>query len=167
VWHLAVYMVLCDTLLYWIHRTFHHPLLYARIHKQHHEFKQNLAISSEYFHPLEDFGTGVIPTVTGPLLLARHGCHPVLLAFWIFLRVAESSDAHCGFDWPYSPFRLGRPGDRHDFHHSHNIGNFGAFFTFWDRVCGTDQAYLAHKQKERQRVNRLAGPATTPPLRSS
>jgi 4-alpha-methyl-delta7-sterol-4alpha-methyl oxidase len=112
-WHLTVYLLLCDTLLYWIHRMFHHPLLYARIHKQHHEFKQNVGISSEYFHPLEDFGTGVIPTVTGPLLLARHGGHPLLLAFWIFLRVCESCDAHCGFDFPYSPFRLGRPGDRY------------------------------------------------------
>ena len=55
---------------------------------------------------------------------------------------------------PLSPWNL-LPGmdcaAAHDFHHSHNVGNFGGFFTFWDRVCGTDAAYRRFLEKKKQR----------------
>jgi methylsterol monooxygenase len=57
------FMVLCDTLLYWSHRTLHHPLLYTRFHKQHHEFKSNVPFASEYFTLTEEIFTGFIPTL--------------------------------------------------------------------------------------------------------
>ena len=36
------FMVVCDTCLYWAHRSLHHRLLYTMFHKQHHSFKENL-----------------------------------------------------------------------------------------------------------------------------
>lgn len=50
---MAFFMVVCDTLLYWSHRTLHHPALYSRFHKQHHEFKAPIPVSSEYFSFVE------------------------------------------------------------------------------------------------------------------
>lgn len=50
----GVFMVACDTLLYWAHRTLHHRLFYATFHKQHHTFKSNDALASEYFSPVEE-----------------------------------------------------------------------------------------------------------------
>jgi sterol desaturase/sphingolipid hydroxylase (fatty acid hydroxylase superfamily) len=35
---LVIAAVLCDTANYWSHRTLHHPRLYTRFHKQHHQF---------------------------------------------------------------------------------------------------------------------------------
>ena len=113
----------------------------------HFTFFCNNTRASEYFTTLEEFSTGVIPTFSGPLLL---GLHPILIGLFVMLRVSESADAHCGYDFPWSIWRLGRPGDRHDFHHSHNLGNYGAWFSFWDWICGTDaayQQYLMRKQK--------------------
>ena len=134
-------MVMTDTLLYWIHRSFHHPSLY-RFHKQHHEYKSPIPISSEYYSIAEEVGTGFIPTLSGPLLLGR-SMHMGVLLLWVAFRVCESADAHSGYDLPFplSVFSLpyiGRPADRHYFHHSVNVGNFGAFFCFWDWLCGTD-----------------------------
>jgi sterol desaturase/sphingolipid hydroxylase (fatty acid hydroxylase superfamily) len=33
---------------YWAHRFLHHPLLYARLHKQHHEYKGPIGFAAEY-----------------------------------------------------------------------------------------------------------------------
>lgn len=95
---------------------------------------------------MEEICTGIVPTFTGPFLM---GMHPILVFIFVALRVSESADAHCGYAFPWSIWRLGRPGDRHDFHHSHNIGNYGAWFTFWDRVCGTDKAYREYIAKKK------------------
>jgi sterol desaturase/sphingolipid hydroxylase (fatty acid hydroxylase superfamily) len=117
----------------------HHRSLYARFHKQHHEWKQTRPVSSEYFSVVEEILTGVIPTMAGPLLLGSRLKFVTLVA-WIAFRVCESSDAHMGYDLPLilSPFKLGRPSNRHFLHHSVNTGNYGAFFTVWDRLCGTE-----------------------------
>jgi len=139
------FMVICDTTLYWVHRTLHHPLLYVTFHKQHHEFHSNEPISSEYFSVTEEAVTGLLPTLLGPMLFRPH---TLIIMLWISFRICESADAHCGYDFPFSIFRLGRPGDRHDFHHSNNKGSFAAFFTFWDRICGTDEPYLTFKKKQ-------------------
>lgn len=141
----VVFLIACDTFLYWGHRTLHHKLFYTRFHKQHHEFKANIPVSSEYFTMVEEVVTGLIPTLLGPVLMRSH---LMVIIFWLFVRVCESTDAHCGYDFPFSPFALGRPGDRHDFHHSHNIGNYSAFFCFWDQICGTDAAYKDYKKKQ-------------------
>lgn len=37
----------------------------------------------------------------------------------------------------------------HDFHHTHNTGNFGGWFIFWDWLCGTDQRYSLHLEKNK------------------
>ena len=33
---------------YWSHRLLHHPALYARLHKQHHEYKGPIGFAAEY-----------------------------------------------------------------------------------------------------------------------
>lgn len=143
--HFAIFIVLCDTLTYWAHRALHHPALYARFHKQHHEFIVSHTVTSSYFSPLDDFLTGVIPTLCGPLLLRSH---VGIVFLWIALRICETSESHSGYALPFSIFYLGRPADWHDYHHSHNIGNFAPFFTFWDVVCGTDVSYRNYKRKK-------------------
>jgi sterol desaturase/sphingolipid hydroxylase (fatty acid hydroxylase superfamily) len=44
-----IFFVLCeDCLFYWLHRASHHPIVYAFVHKQHHEFKINHPLCYEY-----------------------------------------------------------------------------------------------------------------------
>ncbi|GAB5354828.1 hypothetical protein AAMO2058_000152800 [Amorphochlora amoebiformis] len=66
-----VIMILgCDTLFYWIHRGFHHPLLY-RFHKKHHEYKATNVWASEYFDPL-DLVANILPGVLPGVLIQTH-----------------------------------------------------------------------------------------------
>lgn len=91
-----------DFLFYWIHRTLHHRLVYKYIHKQHHEFKANVGIAAEYFHPVEDL-FNIVPMVTGPLLLKMHFC---TFMIWVVIRISEIVDAHSGYALPFSIWEI-------------------------------------------------------------
>lgn len=136
---LFVCMLCDDCLFYWIHRLLHHPSVYAKVHKKHHEFKANRAPSAEYFHPVEDV-LNVIPVLAGPLL---QGMHHSTFLLWVCVVVNEIVDAHSGYGVWWSPWSWTRPSERHEYHHSHNIGCYGSYFPVWDYVMGTD----AHFQK--------------------
>jgi len=150
VFQILFFIVVNDTTFYWSHRLLHHRAIYKHIHKKHHQFKSTIGIASEYAHPVEDILSNALPSLLGPLLV---GPHIVVFWVWIVLRVIETVDAHSGYNFPFSPFRIfpyiQGGADRHDFHHSHNVGNYGSFFTFWDKICGTDKDYNLWKSKLR------------------
>jgi sterol desaturase/sphingolipid hydroxylase (fatty acid hydroxylase superfamily) len=136
-----------DTLFYWAHRMLHHKSIYKYIHKQHHMFKVNVGFSAEYANPIEDVFANIIPTMIAVLLL---GSHAVVVCAWLVIRVSETLDAHSNFDFPFSPFSYFSwqgGARRHEFHHSHNVGCFGSFTTFWDKIMGSDQAFLKHNEE--------------------
>ena len=47
-----------ETLVYWVHRSLHHPLLYRALHRYHHEFREPTPWVSMAFHPLDSFAQG-------------------------------------------------------------------------------------------------------------
>jgi len=145
-WQIPFFMMMEDSLFYWLHRLLHHRSIYKYIHKQHHEFKVTIGISAEYANPVESILSNFVPFVSGPFLLHTHY---VFFLAWLAFRLSESIDAHSGYRFPWSPFQLldrmqGGP-ERHDFHHSNNQGSYGSFFTFWDWVMGTDAPYRAYQ----------------------
>lgn len=142
-----VFIAVNDTMFYWAHRMLHHASIYKYIHKQHHEFKTPIGISSKYAHPIEDIIANTLPTILGPIFM---GTHAYVFWLWLFIRLLETIDAHSGYSFPLSPFHalpFQGGAERHDFHHSHNVGCFGSFTIFWDWICGTDQAFLEWKAK--------------------
>ena len=138
-----------DTWHYWLHRLLHHPRLYGRIHKVHHQFSSPFALTSEYAHPIETAVLGVgffIPTV----LLTTH---LAVAWFWLLVRMSETIDVHSGYDcwWVnalnplhYLPFYGGAK--MHDEHHAKFDINYASTFTFWDQVCGTNQLKTMKKK---------------------
>jgi methylsterol monooxygenase len=74
------------------------------------------------------------------------GSHMYTMWAWTVFRIAETVDAHCGYDFPIS-FHTSR---RHDFHHSKNIGCYGSFTPWWDQLCGTDKKFLEHEAKRKK-----------------
>ena len=74
---------------------------------------------------------------------------------WYIVRIAESMDGHCGYAFPWSPFKLlPLQGDEgyHAYHHSTNSGNYSSFFTLWDTVFGSNTDYHEDKRARLTRV---------------
>ena len=138
-----------DFAFYWAHRALHHPLLYARIHKQHHQFVASIGFAAEYATPLEGLLANTIPTLLGCFIF---GSHFFTILVYFILRIWETVESHSGYDFPWSVWSLfdwQGGAAAHDFHHSHNIGNFGGVcFSFWDSLMGTNVAYLKHLQSQ-------------------
>lgn len=145
-------MIVDDFFFYWGHRLLHHPKLYPHIHKIHHQWNHTVIISNEYSHPLE-YTIANLPAAIGPKILGKR-MHLITLWMWIIMRVGESLDSHCGYEFSWSPYRLlplSGSTSFHDYHHSTNVGNYGSYFTFWDTIFKTNKSYfswLAKREKE-------------------
>ena len=155
--HLAVTITFCmlceDFTFYWSHRLLHHPRLYPHIHKLHHSYTQTVSIAAEYCHPVEFILGNLLPTSVGPALLGPQ-MHIVSVFAWYAVRVGETLDGHCGYDFSFSPYRLipfSGSAEYHDFHHSQNVGNYASFFSVWDSVFGTNQVFNKMKEEKERR----------------
>lgn len=145
---IVVGVIVNDTLFYWGHRFLHHKSVYKYVHKQHHTFKVNTGISSEYAHPIEHIFSNIVP-VAGNFLM---GSHIIVFWVWLVIRVGEIVDTHSGYDFKWSPYGLfdfQGGADRHEFHHSHeHLGCFGSFTMFWDWYCNTDDNYNKYRARK-------------------
>lgn len=141
-----IFLIICeDFSFYWSHRILHHKKLYAVIHKIHHRYRLVVSIASEYAHPLEYLVANVLASNVGSLILGKR-LHIFTSFVWIFFRVAETTDGHSGYEFPWSPFRLiifGAGQEYHNYHHLNFDGNYGSFTTIWDRLFQTsNNAFL-------------------------
>ena len=74
---------------------------------------------------------------------------------WLLVRLGESVDAHSGYEFPWSPFRLipfSASAGYHDYHHLTSMGNFSTFFTWWDTLFGTNKPYYELLEEERAKL---------------
>lgn len=90
-------------------------------------------------------------------MVLKSKIHFITLNAWILMRVIETKDAHCGFEFPFSmfkaiPFTTGAA--FHNFHHLKNVGNYATFTRIWDGLFGTDKEYrkmvLEHQTRDSQ-----------------
>eukprot|EP00350_Pseudokeronopsis_sp_OXSARD2_P001614 CAMPEP_0170541912 /NCGR_PEP_ID=MMETSP0211-20121228/1514_1 /TAXON_ID=311385 /ORGANISM="Pseudokeronopsis sp., Strain OXSARD2" /LENGTH=244 /DNA_ID=CAMNT_0010844819 /DNA_START=213 /DNA_END=947 /DNA_ORIENTATION=+ len=136
-------MLLEDTYYYFGHRLLHTKYLYPWAHKMHHQYVQNVGIAAEYIHPLDFVFLSLASISLGPVLLGQR-MHFVTFLLYATIRTCEGFDAHCGYEFPWSPVRLlplTNPSTFHDFHHSGNIGNYAAWFCHWDYIFGTSDYF--------------------------
>lgn len=146
-WQVAVAYIGYDLMFYWSHRLMHHPRLYKHCHKIHHQFHTPIGPCASHAHPLEDLVqlfNWYLPIGFAGWLNRNHGgLHSSTLFYYNCFRWIETVDAHCGYEFPFSPFHAlpfcgGARG--HDYHHRAFDGNYGAT-KFWDWLCGTDSGF--------------------------
>ena len=136
-------MVCEDFCFFNMHRAFHWPPLYKRIHKIHHQHKHPISIVAQYAHPVETIGN-LLCMFIGPAFL-QHRIHHYTMILWYCYRGAESVEGHCGYEFSWSMFRAlpwSAGASYHNFHHLENVGNYSSFFTFWDTMFDTNKVWF-------------------------
>jgi lathosterol oxidase len=145
-----------ETLVYWIHRWLHHPVLYKALHKYHHEFREPTPWASMAFHPLDSFAQA-LPYHLFAFLFPIHvavyvGC-VVVVSLWTFL----IHDQLTLFPWAFVNYSA-----HHTLHHTANKYNYGQFFTFWDRLAGTYRSPLTMAKRSSPRESKAVVAAKPP-----
>jgi sterol desaturase/sphingolipid hydroxylase (fatty acid hydroxylase superfamily) len=145
-WYLGLSFVavllLQDTYFYFIHRLFHHPLLFKWLHLGHHLSKQPTPWTSFAFDPAEAVFQAlflVVIVFTIPLHFLTAIAIIMTMTVWSVLN-------HLGFSlFPTSGylswmgwFAIGPA--HHLVHHHKFTKHYGLYFTFWDRLLGTQDA---------------------------
>jgi sterol desaturase/sphingolipid hydroxylase (fatty acid hydroxylase superfamily) len=129
-----------DAWFYWMHRLMHRVRTLRKFHMLHHRsfnpspwaaysFDSADALANAVFFPLALF---ILPTSA--------------LAAFVFTAhmIIRNAIGHCGYEI-FPARRDGRPlfcfltsVTHHDLHHEQAGWNFGLYFTFWDRLMGTE-----------------------------
>jgi sterol desaturase/sphingolipid hydroxylase (fatty acid hydroxylase superfamily) len=142
---LVVFLVLVvdDTWFYWTHRAMHHPVLFERMHRVHHESVDPTPFTAFSFHPLEAVvhGIGSLSLLAVTMVMPWH---PAALAAAGFASILFNVVGHLGYEvyprgWNRIPvLRWKTPTLHHYMHHQRVGGNYGLYFRWWDKVCGTE-----------------------------
>src|SRR5712691_6363185 len=133
----AVYLVLSDFLLYWIHRIFHGRRMW-KYHAVHHSSEHVDWISAARFHPVNLCLGTVLVDVT--LLLA--GIAPAVLGILVPFTVLTSAFVHANLNWRLGPLKYVLAGPVfHRWHHTAlergGSKNFAGTFPILDLMFGT------------------------------
>ena len=143
IWYLFVsffgVIFLQDTCYYFLHLGFHHPLIYNWLHKGHHRSKNPTPWTSFAL----DFPEALIQGLFLVAIVFVIPLHFAVLAMWLITMTIWSLVNHLGFElFPSFPNHwLGKwfiSSDHHSFHHRHFTKHYGLYFTFWDRLLGTN-----------------------------
>ncbi len=134
---IALYLLVSDFLLYWIHRAFHGTALW-KFHAVHHSSQDLEWISAARFHPINIiFGTTLVDVLA---LVA--GIKPDVFFFLMPFTTLSSVFVHANLDWTLGPLKyvLVSP-VFHRWHHTlpgeGGNRNFATNFAFFDLLFGT------------------------------
>ena len=140
-------------LSYYMWHKYHHEsrVMYRHIHAIHHQYFAPFVWVTQFLHPCEMLALSFFSM----LIPCALGAHPLSQWVWLLISVQFSLEAHGGWDFPITldklmPF-LGGP-VHHDLHHQWPQTNFQPFFTYGDKLMGTEKApphvEAARKAKE-------------------
>ena len=125
------FLFFTDSLIYWIHRYLHHPLVYKHIHKPHHKWIMPTPYASHAFHPLDGYAQS-LPYHIFPFLF------PLSKFAYVLLFVSVNIWTVLIHDGEYAHNSAIINGAAcHTMHHLYFNYNYGQFTTLWDRLGGS------------------------------
>ena len=132
-------ILLQDACYYFFHRGFHHPLVYNWLHSGHHRSKHPTPWTSFAM----DFPEALVQGLFMVIVVFFIPLHIYVLVLLLLTMTVWALINHLGFElFPDFPQHwLGKwfiSSDHHSLHHRKYTKHYGLYFTFWDRLLGTN-----------------------------
>ncbi len=168
---LVMLIVAHDAWFYWTHRLIHHPRLFRRVHRTHHKSHNPSPWTAYSF----DMGEAAINAAFLPLFLFLMPTSVQAIILFLLHMIVRNALGHCGYEI-FPSRRTGRPVfdwmttvTHHDLHHAQAGWNYGLYFTWWDRLMGTEHPLYHEKfaAAVRKPLDGSAVAAMTSPERSA
>jgi len=155
---LAAMIVAHDAYFYWMHRGLHLKSMFRFAHLHHHKSRTPTPWAAYSFASFEAFTEAAFV----PIFLLIVPMYDFAIFLFLAHMILRNVIGHSGVEffpagWTRSKF-VGwiTTTTHHDLHHSQGNSNFGLYFTWWDRLMGTE-----HPQYEK-RFNAVAKPIRIP-----
>jgi len=148
IWYLplSLFLVLAvhETYYYWVHRAMHLKRFYKTVHKVHHQSLSTTPWTAFSFHPWESILEALILPLILVILPVNIYVLFVYLMFMTFSGVINHLDIEIYPDFfRKSAFgKLWIDATHHHYHHKEFNTNYGLFFTFWDKIMGTESTKM-------------------------
>jgi len=147
-------LIMQDSYFYVTHRLFHRPFLYSWAHQGHHRSRRPSPWTSFAFEPMESLAHAMfllsvvclIPLHLGTILAVL-----TTMTIWAVVNHLDMEQLPVRFPhhllgrWIIGPAH-------HSIHHNHQNKHFGLYFTFWDRVLGTEDRDYTCRIKDGSRL---------------
>jgi Delta7-sterol 5-desaturase len=137
---LTMIMVMHDAYFYWLHRWLHTRRMFRIAHATHHKSRTPTPWAAYSFAPIEAFFEGIFV----PLYILLVPIHIEVVVVFLIHQIIRNTLGHSGFEYGWPGFSRSRwtgwltTTTHHDLHHSEGRHNFGLYFTWWDRLMGTE-----------------------------
>jgi len=137
---LILAIVAHDAYFYWTHRAMHHPALFRWFHRRHHRSVLPTPWTAYAF----DAPEALVQALFLPLFLAAVPMHGLAIFLFLVHMIVRNVLGHSGYEllprslahsvaWGWS-----NSVTHHDLHHETFRWNYGLYFTWWDRLMGTE-----------------------------
>jgi lathosterol oxidase len=129
-----------DTYFYWTHRAMHHPTLFRWFHRTHHRSVTPTPFAAYAF----DWPEAVVQSLIVPLWLLMVPMHALGLFVFLAFMIIRNVMGHAGVELMPRALADSRwfgwinATTHHDLHHSCFRYNYGLYFTWWDKLMGTE-----------------------------
>ena len=135
-----------DTWFYWTHRLIHDRRLFRAFHRRHHRSHNPSPFTAYSF----DIGEAAVNAVFVLVWMVSIPTPWPVVGLFMLIQIVKNTIGHSGYEL-YPSRADGRPllswlttVTHHDLHHAQAGYNYGLYFTFWDKVMGTEHPqYLA------------------------
>ncbi|RXJ49587.1 sterol desaturase family protein [Gelidibacter gilvus] len=143
-WYLPLSLIIVflvhETYYYWLHRAMHLQKFYKIVHKVHHQSLSTTPWTAFSFHPWES----ILEALILPIILLIIPINIYVLFFYLIFMTFSSVINHLDIEVYPTVFRKSTFGKlwigatHHHFHHKEFNTNYGLYFTFWDKIMGTE-----------------------------
>ena len=143
---LTLMVVAHDAYFYWVHWLMHRKGVMKYIHNTHHRSHNPTPWAAYSFDVFE----AAVHALFVPLFLIFVPVHSSVIMLFLAHMIIRNAVGHSGYElfprhWATHPV-LGMINlvTHHDLHHANGNYNFGLYFTWWDRIMGTEHPdYIA------------------------